>query len=1080
MDFDCLDSPLFTSQKKIDMMKSLIRLTGTMILLIIIGFQLNGQQNKTAKIAIIQATGLPRQDPFMDSYDPTQVRPQMMAHFNKLLSLFDEAGAMGADLVCGPEDMQHIGPYGLHVDVNDPETGKILFNSLAVPVPGPLTNMLAAIAKKHNMYVIAPIYESSGDKIYNTAVIFDRQGTIVGKHRKTVLPVMETWLVSTGDEFEVYKADFGSFAVATCWELSYPEITTIYALKGADIVFNPTMALDNKPGESLNTAPMLITRARDNSVYIVPVVLGKEGNGIIDFNGNVVAEALGKEDCVIMAEIDFSEDRTSASKWWQTINGTNNLKAMHYKSRRPETYGMITEPYPSVLEKYKDIHLTTGDHERQLKAVRKVDYGPNSANQPPVSELSASGLNVIPYPRHVTVTGSAFSFTNELTIVLDKDHSASDRFAAEELIRDLKKEWGINAKTGTRGTYPSVILTRRQAAKSLKDQGYQITTGVKEITVKARGEAGLFYGTQTLLQLIQKTDNGFKIPGLEISDWPDIGKRAIHYDTKHHQDKASYVKAFIRDLARYKVNILVWEWEDKFAYPSHPEIGAPGAFTMEEMQEFTRYAKRYHIQIVPLVQGLGHVSYILKWPQYKHLREIEASNWEFCPLKEGSYDLLFDLWKDAVEATPGSEYIHIGSDETYELAACEHCKTRAEEIGRSGLYLMFINRAAEFLKTKGRKTMAWETPMGWETGRSPAKGIKPARGLVLAESYDYETPDLRYVKEAREQGFEVFAYDPNPGVVPLMVPYNFERGGRGELRTGSLEKSYRFLSHAAKTGSFDGMICTSWDDDGLHNQMWMMHFINAAALSWNGSQPSMDEFKKSFFISYYGQSATGMEELWQLLNEGVYYYAGTMERNVWHYGEIGQTHLPDLPRGDALEFDPFWNTEYKEKVTLSMELLNKMNRALQIISENSSANLNHGYDFDIFRTTAELVKHTCLTYLDLSNLEYAVKDAHNNRFIDYNVSLNSLLKAQEIIESSLKRRADVFTDLVSVYEETRLPKGLSTDQKTFFWQQDRARHFAFRRPDMTFLIYDEQLLDMEGYLERLKDYIEYFKTAGMN
>ena len=71
--------------------------------------------------------------------------------------------------------------------------------------------------------------------------------------------------------------------------------------------------------------------------------------------------------------------------------------------------------------------------------------------------------------------------------------------------------------------------------------------------------------------------------------------------------------------------MLVWEWEDKFEYPSHPEIGAPGAFTMKEMQEFTRYAKKYHIQIVPLVQGLGHAGFILKWPQYASLREVPAS-----------------------------------------------------------------------------------------------------------------------------------------------------------------------------------------------------------------------------------------------------------------------------------------------------------------------------------------------------------------------------------------------------------------------------------------------------------------------
>ena len=694
------------------------------------------------------------------------------------------------------------------------------------------------------------------------------------------------------------------------------------------------------------------------------------------------------------------------------------------------------------------------------------------------SDLSTLGLHVIPYPQEVKISGPDFVFTHELTIVLDKSASVSDRFTAEELITDLKSKWNIVAKVGPRGTNPSIVLTRHQVPESLKDQGYQLISRAGEVTIRAKQEDGLFYGTQTFLQLILRSHDGFKVQGLTITDWPDILKRAIHYDTKHHQDKASYVKSFIKDLASYKVNMLVWEWEDKFAYPSHPEIGAPGAFTLKEMQEFTRYARQYHIQIVPLVQGLGHVSFILKWPQYKNLREIASSNWEFCPLKSGSYDLLYDLWKDAIEATPGSDYIHIGSDETYELGACEQCKAKSEELGRSGLYQLFINKAADYLKTKGRKVMAWETPMGWKISESPAKGIEPVKGLALTESYDYETPGQTYVKDARALGFEVFAYDPNPGVVPLMIPYDFEKGERGEEKTGSLEKSYNFLSPAAKSGIFDGMICTSWDDDDLHNQMWMMHFVNAVAWSWNGSKPSLEEFRESFFNSYYGPSCVRMNELFRLLNEGAYYFAGTMERNVWHYGEIGKTRLPDLPRGDALEYDPFWNTEYKEKLIASEDILAKMNIALQIIEMNKAVGINHAYDFEIFRTSAELIKHTCLTYKDLSQLEYTIKDAHVNRFVDYNVSMSSLKKAEQVVEKILQRRDSVFKDLVKTYELTRFPRGMSTPDKKYFWQQDRARHFAFRRPDMTFLIYDEQKLDIEGYLEKLKAYIAYFNTAG--
>lgn len=362
-------------------MKLNITITGLSLFLLFNFYVYGKGESKTAKIAVIQADGSPIQDPFAGDFDITKVRPQMEAHISKLLDLFDKAGQMGADLVCGPEDMQHIGPFGLHIDVIDPQTGKILADALAVTVPGPLTDRVAELAKKYGMYVIAPIYEVDGDRVYNCAVVFDRQGKIIGKHRKTILPIMETWLVSTGDQLEVYKADFGNFAIATCWEISYPEISTIYALKGADIIFNPTMAPDNLPGKSLNTAHMFITRAKDNGVYIAPVVLGNSGNGIIDFNGEVLAEAIKENNTVIMTEIDFSKERTSNSKWWETINGTNNTKAMHYKSRRPEIFQLLTDPHPPILEKYKDIHLTTGDHKKQLKAVREVDYGPKAKSK---------------------------------------------------------------------------------------------------------------------------------------------------------------------------------------------------------------------------------------------------------------------------------------------------------------------------------------------------------------------------------------------------------------------------------------------------------------------------------------------------------------------------------------------------------------------------------------------------------------------------------------------------------------------------------------------------------------------------
>ncbi|MEQ6121123.1 DUF4838 domain-containing protein [Reichenbachiella sp. MALMAid0571] len=688
------------------------------------------------------------------------------------------------------------------------------------------------------------------------------------------------------------------------------------------------------------------------------------------------------------------------------------------------------------------------------------------------SELSDLGLHVIPYPQQVVLGGNEFVLKSTVNIVLDKNASTIDRKTAEMLKSELEGKWEVKTVISESKGECNVLLTRKGGPKSLAEQGYILSTNRDTLIISAKDEDGLFYGVQTFFQLIKKTRGNLIVPGMEITDWPDIKIRAAHYDTKHHQDKGSYVKDFIRDLAKYKINMLVWEWEDKLAYESHPEVGAPGAFTIEEMQEFTHYAKEYHIELTPLVQGLGHVSFILKWPQHQELREVEGSDWEFCPLEEGTYDLMFDLWDEAIKATPGSKYIHIGSDETYELGACHKCQAKAKEIGNSGLYHLFINKAAEHLE-KRRKVMVWERPMGWKLGKSPIKNMKPNTNLVLTESYDYSS-EFNYAKESKAMGFEVFMYDPNPGIEPLFLPYHFKKK-KGELLEGSLKNSYDFLSVRSKSPEFDGMINTSWDDSGLHNQMWMLSFVTSAQYSWNGAAPGLEEFEDSFFANYYGEKVVDMNELYQLLNEGSYYYYETFERHVWHAGDIGKTHLPDLPRGQYLEYDPYWNNEYKDIVKKSAQQNEKMLRALQIIDTNKNLNLDHAYDFEVYESIARLIHHTCLTYQDLSNLEYAITEAHKNAFIDRKKAQNDLVKAETIIEKSLARRKKVYTDLVTTWEKTRLPKGLSTPDKKFFFKMDRSRHFANRTADLSYLIYDEQLLDMEGYLQELKKYRTTFQ-----
>jgi hexosaminidase len=701
------------------------------------------------------------------------------------------------------------------------------------------------------------------------------------------------------------------------------------------------------------------------------------------------------------------------------------------------------------------------------------------------TKLAKSGIAIIPYPKEVELSGSPFVFDKLITIVQDKNASVNDQFAADELFKYLSARPGIKCVLSQRKGERSIILTRKGAGRKYGEEGYSLVANKESLIVRAGGEAGLFYGVQTITQLLQEKAGQAFIEGTAINDWPDTKTRAAHYDTKHHQDTRAFVESFIRDLAKYKINMLVWEWEDKFAYPSHPEIGAPGAFTMKEMQEITLYARKYHVQIVPLVQGLGHASFILKWPKFANLREIPASNFEFCPLKEGTYQLLSDLWQDAIKATPGSKYIHIGSDETYELGACPECKLKEAEIGRNGLYHLFLGRSSELLKNTGREVMAWEAPMGWAKGRlqvyqqgsgsKEEKLVVPRKGLVLTESYDYETPDLTYVKQAKALGHPVYAYDPNPGIEQLFLPYFFSKDGKGNELKGALENSYDFLQATMGKGVFDGVIRTSWDDSGLPMQAWMLCFATTAAYSWNAAAPALPEFTTTFYQNRYGNEAVGIDTLYRLLNEGAYFFMESFERRVWAWGEIGKTHLPDLPRGDAVEYDPFWNTQYAERVKLSNDFLEKMNKVIAICRQNLSVNISNKYDIEVFLTMANLVRHTASTYLSLSQLENAIKQAHEQRFVDLQAACKSLERAEQIVKDNLAERKQVFSELVKVWEQTRLPKGMSVPGQQNFFEQDRTRHFANRVPGMEYLIVDEQKLNLEEYLSKLQLYMKDFK-----
>ncbi len=671
--------------------------------------------------------------------------------------------------------------------------------------------------------------------------------------------------------------------------------------------------------------------------------------------------------------------------------------------------------------------------------------------------------NIIPTPRVMTLTGGELLLPAQMMIGI-VGAEEEDRFAAECLSRFLKEEHRINAQTGaTAGLF--IAFSRGPGPA----EGYRINVSHDGIRLEGSDAAGVYYAVQTLRQCLAVGEGAPRIPCLRIEDAPTLAHRAVHYDTKHHQDRFDYVQSFIRELAFYKANILVWEWEDKFAYRGHPEIGAPGAFTLEEMQALTQFARQHHVEIVPLVQGLGHVPFILKHRRFRHLREIPDSDWEFCPLKEGTYELLFQLWSEAIKATPGSRFLHIGSDETYELGLGRDCgcAEHAARHGKDSLMRLFIDRCVDWVEAQGRVCLSWGGQ--WKPGGAP-----PRPGMIWT---DGDKPEV--VKAAAAAGYPCWIYAPNTGVTPLIdfslpwVKRSMWHEGPGEQWAGGFARTSDVIRHAVRDGSVRGSITTSWDDSGLHNQMFMPHFVCACEYSWNPEGAELDAWIDRFYANYFGpQPASDLRECQHLLQQGALFYDDTFQRRVWHWGDVGKVHLPDFPRA-GLEYDTFWRKRYAPMVQAAQDQRHGLERAASILEQALRKGARHPYDLEVMLSCVRLMQHNVDLILGLARLEELLKTAsYDLHFVDRAGALRCLRGMEEVLVGLISERERVFCDLVACWERTRLPKGLSADARDYFWRPERARHFANRTPDMRYLMLDEDLLGLDHYLVRLRAYNE--------
>lgn len=472
-----------------------------------------------------------------------------------------------------------------------------------------------------------------------------------------------------------------------------------------------------------------------------------------------------------------------------------------------------------------------------------------------------TSLRLIPYPQEICLEDGYFTFEKSVSVCLSKPDDADDRFATAQLALEMEKVFGFTLTIAVEplkvsadhalcvGKYEG--LAELSADPDLGSECYILKVDSDGIMIVANGSSGLFYGVQTLKQLIRANSNGNAIPCLTISDYPQIRWRGYSDDiTRGSSPTLDFLKREIRIAAEYKLNFFTFYIEHQFEFKKHPKIGPPdGSLKPEELSELVEYAKQYHIEIIGCFQSFGHFANILKHPEYSHIGE---SGWIISPAFEESYLLLSDLYSDLAPLTP-FEFFNVCCDETQGLGEGPS-KTMLEKVGIEGLYAYHINRIYDILKNKyGKRVMMWGDIALQHPGIIPQL---PKDIVILDWAYDPRDNFESTIIPFKDAGFEFFVC---PGVScwSRILP---------DFQTAIINIQH-FYRDGAKHGAL-GAWNTTWDDDGenLFNYNWH-GILWGAECSWHPLESDIDRFNVAFDGCFFGSSQTKVSEAIVLLSQ---------------------------------------------------------------------------------------------------------------------------------------------------------------------------------------------------------------------
>lgn len=395
------------------------------------------------------------------------------------------------------------------------------------------------------------------------------------------------------------------------------------------------------------------------------------------------------------------------------------------------------------------------------------------------SAQSKTGMHIIPEPVLTSVKSGQFLLSPNTKIVIS-DYRASDM--ADMLARMLNAPTGYSLKAthGNSAGGENTILLRLPTSPdaTLGAEGYTLQVNQNQVVISANEPQGLFYGIQSLMQLLPPgisshhvvQDTQWAVPAVDILDYPRFGWRGLMLDVSRHFFPKELIKQYIDEMVKYKFNVFHWHLTDDPGWrveinglPRLTEIGAwrgpatgssagfgfaartpgeveatrGGYYTQEDIREIVKYAQDRFVTIVPEIDVPGHslaliISYRnLSCTQLQYpIKGVFPDN-ALCIANDSTWLILDKIFSQVAALFPG-EYIHVGGDEAFKLfwQKCPKDQALMKKEGITslhGLQSYFEKKLEKIILSKGKKMIGWDEIS--EGGLAPEAAVMSWRGM---------------------------------------------------------------------------------------------------------------------------------------------------------------------------------------------------------------------------------------------------------------------------------------------------------------------------------------------------------------